>query len=122
VRSGSDFQILASVVMDSQQCGRTERLSGSTIEDFIPQENLENFEEFHAADVMHKNGAFAGLSDDDAVGILEQLVRLVTEMKAAVVYGAVDRRKFNSSLYAGVDAAQLAFRICLAGVEKVDAR
>jgi hypothetical protein len=82
----------------------------------IPEERLETFEEFHAWQLYGGYEVFDGIPRDRRYRVIEDLLALVDSFKMPVVYGAVDVRKLQQKSYASAMPVDIAFRLCLNGI------
>ena len=85
-----------------------------TIRDgLVPDDRLDSFEEFHAAELYGGYGVFEGIEKEKRFAAITKLLKLLEIEGTAVVYGAVDITKTKREVYGSADPLDIAFRICI---------
>jgi hypothetical protein len=111
------FQIMGTVLIEADQFDVTEMLLGSVIDQCVPEEMRHNFE-FHASRLWAGAAPFDKLKLEDAKKAVEGCVQLVRDLELIFIYGAVDKKKLSEQIYATASPVDIAFRLCIEGVEK----
>jgi Protein of unknown function (DUF3800) len=84
-----------------------------TIRDkLVPQDKLDQFAEFHAAELYGGYGVFEGIDQDVRFDAVRRLLGLLNVDNTAVVYGAVDIAETKRQVFGSADPLDVAFRIC----------
>jgi len=113
----SSFQIIGAVIVKDVIFKPLEEFLARVIDESVPEELRPDFE-FHASALFHAKKPFEAISRDKALDIFESCVSIITEGRVPICYGAVDLRKLRASVYATAQPVDMAFRSCLAGIEK----
>lgn len=87
--------------------------------ELVPAEKLDEFEEFHAAELYGGYGIFEGIERQKRIDAVYKLLGLLAIKGAAVVYGAVDISKTKREVFGSADPLDIAFRICLREIDRV---
>ena len=113
----SGYQIIGAVIVRDLAFKAIEEFLAKVIDSEVPEELRADFE-FHASALFHAKKPFESLSRDKALEIISDCLSIITNAPIPVVYGAVDLKKLRRSLYATAQPVDIAFRLCLEGIEK----
>ena len=91
---------------------------GFVVQDLIPKEKLDEFEEFKACDLYHGNEVFKGIDQPIRFKAIENLLITVRNFKLPVIYSAVDKSRLAKMAVGGADPIDVAFRMCARGIEQ----
>lgn len=119
--SGSDRKspivIVGAVLIKEQWVQELEIVRAMIAERLIPEERLDTFEEFHAADLFHGRNAFEDLPLEDRRGAIQSLLNQVSRFSIPFIYSAVNRAALASSASGSANPIDVAFRMCGLGIE-----
>jgi hypothetical protein len=124
--AGSDEEspvaVMTAVLVKHQLLFELEAHAGQIVERLIPKERLRRFNEFKACDLFHANGIFTGIDPPLRMEAMHALLKPVNRFAMPVIYSAVDRVKLarvvSANAIASSSAINLAFRMCLLGVQR----
>jgi uncharacterized protein DUF3800 len=86
--------------------------------ELVPEEKLDKFSEFHAAELFGGYGVFEGIEREKRLGAIRKLLKLLSSPGSSVVYGAVDIAKTKREVFGSADPLDMAFRICLSEISE----
>jgi hypothetical protein len=120
--SGSDsrsaYQVAGAVYGKVKDFAAFEvNLAAFVIENLIPENQLEFFEEFKASDLYTGNNAFKDISEERRHGAIKEFLTQVADCNLSVAYGAVPKQRLLGSIYGAANLIDVAFRICLLGIQ-----
>jgi hypothetical protein len=104
---------MSGVIIQDQRFKMFDLLMREIRNGLVPEDKLDKFEEFHAAELYGGYGVFECIAQQKRFAAIEQLLDLLAEEGAAVVYGAVDITKTKRAIYGSADPLDIAFRICI---------
>jgi hypothetical protein len=112
------WQVLTAVVVEDQAFTSIEFLSSMVIENLMPNDKYEQFEEFHACELYGGYGVFEGMDQGKRHEAIRTLLHGIEMSSAVIAYGAVDLQALSRLVYASANPVDMAFRACASGVEK----
>jgi hypothetical protein len=112
----SKFRLMVGVIIEGREF-RDIELALGLLEDLVPEEKRDKFEEFHAWQLFGGYGPFEGTDYEKRMGAMLALLRIITSHKISIVYGAVDTAKLGQEVYASADPIDICFRLCVEGIE-----
>lgn len=110
------FQVLTAVLINDPEFFDLEREIGATIEDLLPADRFETFEEFHAFELYGGYGVFEGIDQQIRFDAIEKLLLMVRRYRLPVIYGAVNTKALEDKPYASASPIDIAFRTCAQGI------
>jgi hypothetical protein len=110
------YQIVAATLLKDGDFGISEILLGNVI-DMMPEDARSSFE-FHAADLWHGNKPFDKLPHDKAEEAIRECLEIAKALPLPIVYGAVDKKKLSETPYSTAEPLDIAFQLCIEGVEE----
>jgi hypothetical protein len=116
------FQVLSAVLIKDEYFKNTELLMGINLEDLLPPEKLNKFSEFHASELFGGYGVFEGVDQTKRFKAMEFLLKIIRSREIPVVVGAVDLLLLRTKPYGSANPMDIAFRLCLSGMEEWLAR
>jgi hypothetical protein len=118
--SGSDQHnnvvIFGAVMIPDDRFRLVDATSGHVIERLFPGRE-DAFNEFHARALFLGEKDFEGINEperDQAIGLLLDTLR---EHELPYVYGAIDKSRLGRSPWASADARDVAFHVCVLGID-----
>ncbi len=111
------WQVLSAVIVKDSLFATCELLSSIIVQDLMPQEKLDKFEEFHACELFGNHGVFEGIDQTKRFEAIKGMLSLL-DMPLAVVYGAVDSKLLSQELFGSANPIDICFRICAEGIDK----
>jgi len=119
--SGSDkksaIALFGAVLIKDSWFREIETACGVVLENLIPPEKLDQFEEFHAAELFHGFGVFEGISEETRFRAITSILEQVEHFNAPCVYSAVDKAALRSTALGSANPVDISFRMCALGVE-----
>lgn len=112
------YQVLTAVLVHDQTYPSIELNVGQCVEDAVPPDKIEQFEEFHAWELYGGRGIFEGVPQDKRFHAIKRLLTIVSDYKLPVIYGAVDIMRLQQRVYASANPIDIAFRICATGLNR----
>lgn len=112
------WQVMAGVIIHDASFHWAESSMERVRDELVPPEKLDKFEEFHASELYGGYGVFEGIPDDKRMDAITKLLRLLDAHEMSIVYGAVNIAELPFHFYASADPMDIAFRICLEGVDR----
>ena len=95
---------------------------GSVVEQLVPPELLDRFTEFHAYQLYRANpndgGVFVDIDEQHRYDAIRRLLGILPTYNLPFIYSAVNKRRLASGPLSRVNPLDVAFRLCLMGVEK----
>jgi Protein of unknown function (DUF3800) len=120
--SGSDgnspIVVVGAALIADHLFPNIEGAAGTIAERLIPEEKMDEFEEFHAADLYYGHGVFKEINAETRHKSIQAMLSFVAHQGTPIVYSAVDKKKLTSAAYGGADPVDLAFRMCALGIER----
>jgi hypothetical protein len=113
------YQIVSTVLVRDNLSESIEHLVGQVVEDVIPEDRLERFEEFHAWELYGGYGIFDGIDQEKRFDAIKRLLSIIRDYEIPVVYGAVDLQQLQQRSYASANPIDIAFRLCIEGTSWV---
>lgn len=117
-RGKEQLQVLAAVILDDSNFRNVEIMSAAHVMDLIPEERIDSFKEFHATELYNGHGAFNGIDQEKRFELIHEILTELKEADVPIIYGAVDVTKLRDGLLGSAEPADVAFRVCAAGVNK----
>ena len=111
------WQVMSAVMISDSDFHQIEFLVGVTIEQLIPPEKFSEFTEFHACELYGGYGVFDGIEQPKRFAAIKNLVHLLEVGKMPVIYGGVDLTSLVATPYGSANPKDIAFRVCINGVE-----
>lgn len=112
------WQVMAGVLIPDTAFILLEMAMGAAASTLLPEEQLAEFEEFHACELYGGYGVFDGIEQGQR---FEAIKRLLSVLEAGtgfpVVYGAVSIDKLKTMVYASADPLDMSFRMCAEGIQ-----
>jgi hypothetical protein len=84
----------------------------------LPLEKSEEFEEFKGCELYHGTGIFKGIEESKRFQAIRILLTSVRVEKFPYIYFALDSKKLAQSATGSAKALDVAFRMCLLGIEE----
>jgi hypothetical protein len=115
--------MFGSVVMPHGVFGWAERFHSIAIEQLFPADEIEErFQEFHAADLFHGEGAFKGIDEDKRFDAITVLLMTMKQYQIPFIYAAINEKKLEKSplsqgLLEIAHPLVPAFKLCALGIE-----
>ncbi len=114
--------MIGAILIEDKHFHKVEGLAGMVVEDLLPSEKLNQFEEFHAAELYGGHKIFEGIDEVKRFHAIEILLKVVRSFEMSFVYSVVDTRALSLSAFGGASPLDVAFRMCALGIEKQVAR
>jgi len=84
----------------------------------FPGDSVSTFQEFHARHLFLGEKAFESIPELDRHTAIRVLLGAVRDYKLPFIYGAVDKRELGKSIFATSESRDVAFQVCILGVEE----
>ncbi len=119
--SGSDAKspvvLVWAIVVQDEIFAHLEDLIGMMVENIIPEEKRNAFEEFHSTELYWGQGVFAGISQEERYQGIRHLLGIIASYKLPFVYSAVERKRLVATAMGGGPVVDIAFRMCALGIQ-----
>jgi hypothetical protein len=112
------FQVIGAILVNDQHFEELEQHLGYVLQSMAQEYATEEFEEFHASDLLSAKKPFEKIDRDGAIRYLDAAVSAIIHLNIPVVYGAIDLAKLYAANYATANPVDMAFRICVKFVEE----
>ena len=112
----TSFHVLSAVLIEDSIYQMLEIEVADCIENLIPEDRIDQFEEFHATELFNGRGQFDGIEQEKRVAAITRLLELIPFHKLPIVYCAVDDQKLRASIYGSASPLDICFRICAKGI------
>lgn len=112
------FVIVGAVVFPSGSFGWVERYHNIAIEQIVPANKIDKFQEFHASELYLGKGAFEGIEEEKRFNAIRVLLTAMKLQQLPYIYAAVDRKKLAKSLAGSARPVDFAFRLSALGIEE----
>ncbi|HEV2493614.1 MAG TPA: DUF3800 domain-containing protein [Terriglobia bacterium] len=113
------YQVLSGVLVHDKVFRDIETAVGVCVENVIPVDRQENFEEFHAYEIYGGYGIFDGIEQELRFEAITTLLTLIADWNMPVIYGAVNVPRLQQQVYASATALDIAFRICVPAISEL---
>jgi hypothetical protein len=114
--------VAGAVVIPDESFLSIESEVGSVVEQIVPPDLLDEFEEFHAYQLYlakeNDGGVFVHINETTRYRAIRRLLSILDKFKLPFIYSAVHKERLLSSSFASVKPQDAAFRLCVLGVEK----
>lgn len=91
---------------------------GFVVQDLIPPDKIEQFQEFKACELYHGIGAFKDIDERPRFDAIQALLVTVKNFKLPIIYSAVDKKKLAKMAIGGANPVDVAFRMCARGINQ----
>jgi hypothetical protein len=108
---------MTAIILEDETFASLEFIHGAAVEAIVPPERLDKFEEFHAWELYGGYGVFDGVEQVKRFFLIESLLKIISEFKVSIVYGAVHKAKMEELIYGSADPVDICFRVCVKGVQ-----
>ena len=118
----SPFQIVGSVIVSDKDFLNVEFAANLGFAEDVPDDKyaefVENFTEFHAAELFWGHGIWEGIPQEHRFNKISHLLSVISSFKLPIIYGAIDKVKLENALYASANPMDMAFKVCAEGIVK----
>lgn len=115
----SQFVMFGAVIIPHGMFGSVENLHCAAIQQFFSRDEIEDrFQEFHSSALFNGAEPFNDIPQEKRFDAIRVLLTAVQVEGLPYIYAAVDRKKLKESPVATADARDMAFRLCVLGVEE----
>lgn len=115
-RKDLGWQVISAVLIPADSFLALEFVSATAIEDLMPEDRRDRFEEFHASELYRGRNAFEGIDQEIRFGAIKSLLSILGKRDFKVAYGAVNLRDLEKSHFGSANPEDVAFRRCVLGV------
>jgi Protein of unknown function (DUF3800) len=109
--------MVGALLIPENQFGKAETIAGMVIDTLINKHDVQGFKEFHAYELFNGDGVFKQVEECHRYEAIRVLLRVVEMLHLTFVYSAVDIKAHSETAFGGGHPVDLAFRMCLRGVE-----
>lgn len=110
------WQVMAAVMIPDYVFSVSELMLSFVIQDLIPEEEIDDFEEFHASELFGGYGVFEGIDHQKRFAAIESLLTVINTAQMHIAYGAVDLDFLQKQDYRSANPQDIAFRSCVKGI------
>jgi len=111
--------VLSVVLVHDKLSSSVEHVIGQCVQEIIPEDRLEKFEEFHACELYGGYGVFDGIEQDKRFSAITTLLSVVDQYKIPIICGAVDLKRLRMESFASAVPIDVAFRLCIPAIEEL---
>jgi len=116
---GSNIVMFGAVIVYPDTFGQVEIFHSNAVQQiFAVNEIEEKFKEFHASELFHGEGAFADIEKERRFSAIRVLLSAIKMENLPYIYAAVDREKLARSASGSAHPLDMAFRMCILGIEQ----
>ena len=112
------WQVMAAVMIPDYLFTASEVMLSFVIQNLIPEEKLDDFEEFHASDLFGGYRVFEGIDQQKRLSAIELLLDVIGGADMHIAYGAVDLDFLRNQDYHSANPQDIAFCSCVKGIQK----
>lgn len=113
----ADYCVMGAAIISEADFGIMEGWLKWSVDQLVPPEARETLE-FHASVMFNRKPPFQDISRETALHLMERCAEIVGTEENRMVYGAVDLRKLRRSPYTTARPQDVAFRVCMEGLQK----
>lgn len=113
----SSVAMFGALIVPAGKFGYLSGLHETAIQQILPIEKIDDFEEFHAGALYHGKPPFDGIDETKRFTAITVLMSAVRTEELPLVYAAVDRKEVARSPFGVMKPLHAAFHMCLLGVE-----
>jgi Protein of unknown function (DUF3800) len=112
------WQVISAVLIPADVYLTMEFMSVSLVEQFMPEDRRDRFEEFHACELYGGHGVFEGIPQETRFEAIHSLLSALSTFEFKVAYGAVDLADLSKGAFGSANPQDVAFRRCVLGISK----
>src|SRR5271166_4612744 len=112
------FKVLATVLIEDRKFRLLEGMLGTLMEAALPQPKRKEFREFKAWELYQGCCIWDGVQQKERFKVIEIILSRVRDEHLPIIYGAIDKQKFTSSLYSSADPIDVCFQFCSRATNK----
>ena len=113
----SSIVMFGALIVPSGKFGYLSSIYEVAIQQIIPAEKIDQFKEFHASALYYGDAPFDGIDAEKRFNAIRVLLSAVAMNGLPFAYAAIDRQKFSGSPFSTMRPLNVAFHLCLLGVE-----
>jgi hypothetical protein len=111
------WQVMVADMIPDYLFGVSELMLSFVIQNVIPEEKMDDFEEFHASELFGGYGVFQGIDQQKRHLAIESLLDVIITANMHIAYGAVDLDFLRNQDYRSANPQDIAFRSCVKGIQ-----
>lgn len=115
----SPVVVCGGIVVPDEHFHAIESEIGWVVEQLIPIEQRDKFEEFHAAQLYGGFEIFSGIAEEERHEAIRQLLGVLDRFVLPYVYSAVSRERLLAGPFASAQPLDVAFRLCALEIERM---
>jgi hypothetical protein len=113
------YQVLSIVLVHDKVSETVEHSIGHCVQDVVPEDRLDKFEEFHAWELYGGYGVFDGVDQQKRFEAIKRLLSIISDFKIPVIYGGVNLSLLQQQYYPSANPIDIAFRMCIPRIEEL---
>jgi len=110
-----EWQVISAVLIPADSYTVLEFMSAFTVEDLMPEERRDAFEEFHASRLYGGYPPFEGIDQHIRLDAIRSLLGGLSLHGFKVAYGAVNLKSLHKGDFGSANPQDVAFRRCVLG-------
>jgi len=118
-RKKQTFLAAAAVLIHDKIWEAIEPSFGRCIKELLPEELLENFQEFKACDLYNGKGVFEAIDQSKRFQAIETLLSIIRDQRLIIAYGGVDIKLLERLPTGSANPIDVAFRLVLDGIDGI---
>lgn len=113
----SPVAMFGALIVPTGKFGRLSALHDTAIQQVIPYDRRNQFDEFHASELYKGGGIFKEIDEERRFTAIRVLLGTLRMEDLTFVYSAIDRKEVANSPFGIAKPIHAAFHMCLLGVE-----
>jgi hypothetical protein len=113
----SSVAMFGALIIPAGRFGYVSAMHDTAVQQILPIERIEEFQEFHACQLYRGTDIFEGIDEEKRFTAIQVLLNAVRMEKLHFVYAAADRKAITDTPFATMRPLHAAFHMCLLGVE-----
>jgi hypothetical protein len=113
----SPIVMFGALIVPSGKFGYLSSIYEVAIQQIVPTDKIDHFKEFHASALYYGDTPFDTIDEEKRFNAIRVLLSAVAMNNLPFAYTAVDRKRFADSPFAIMRPLNVAFHMCLLGVE-----
>lgn len=112
----SNLQVMAGVIIEGWEFRPVEFAMAWGIEQLIPEDRFDKFEEFHAWELFGGYGIFDGIEQEKRFAVVAVMLHTAVKHAIPIIYGSVNKKELAKTDYGSAEPLDICFRMCVRGI------
>ena len=110
------WQVMCTVIIEDKKFTDLEVHLGAIVEQLLPREKWEEFEEFHACELYKGYGVFKDIEQVRRFEVITAILNQVNRCEIPIIYSAIQKSHLARTDYGSADPLDVCFRRCVEGM------